>query len=580
MPLLLLGPLLRYVGETEATIWVETDEACEVQILDTTKRTFEVAGHHYALLYIKDLEPNSATPYTVRLNGEHVWPEADYRFPQPVIRTPHAGEPIKMVWGSCRVCVPHEPPFSLPKDEDPRGRGIDALYAYAIRMLEQSQEEWPHVALMLGDQVYADEASPKTREFMRTRRDVSEPPGEQIADFEEYCQLYQESWRDPVIRWFFSTVSTAMIWDDHDVHDDWNASQDWLDEIRKQPWWNDRIVGAIMAYWLYQHWGNLSPRELDEDEVFCKVCEAEGDAAPILREFAFKSDRDHDGVRWSYCRDIGQTRVIVMDSRGGRVLDPDDRKMVDDEEWQFIADHATEGDVNHLIFATTLPVFMSHGLHYAEAWNEATAQGAWGERWARRSEKIRQELDLEHWPAFHASFERVVDLVRHVGSGKAGRPPASIVFLSGDVHNAYLAQIGYPAKDGVKSPVWQGVCSPIRNPLDNKERRAVKLSASRPMARLMRVLARKAGVEDPKVGWKFEAGPAFDNQIATLAWEGPHATMTLEKAVEADPRKPKLEKSFETVIADGLPEGRGENGRQPPGVVAAHRVEPDSIAAE
>ena len=34
-PELTLGPLLRYVGETEATIWVETERACEVEILAT-----------------------------------------------------------------------------------------------------------------------------------------------------------------------------------------------------------------------------------------------------------------------------------------------------------------------------------------------------------------------------------------------------------------------------------------------------------------------------------------------------------------------------------------------------------------
>ena len=32
-PQLVLGPLLRYVGETAATIWVETDRACQVEIL-------------------------------------------------------------------------------------------------------------------------------------------------------------------------------------------------------------------------------------------------------------------------------------------------------------------------------------------------------------------------------------------------------------------------------------------------------------------------------------------------------------------------------------------------------------------
>src|SRR3954447_1148019 len=391
---LFLLPSLRYVGETEATIWVETDAACEVEVLGTTTNTFEVEGHHYCLVCIQGLEPGSTTPYDVKLDGDFAWPERDDPFPNPVIRTPKANTHMKMVWGSCRVCAPHEPPHCLKKDQDALGREIDALHAYALRMIEQPQEEWPHVALLLGDQVYADEVSPQTREFIRTRRNHNEPPGEEIADFEEYCHLYQEAWRDPVIRWLFSTVSTAMIWDDHDVHDDWNTSQEWVDEMRATPWWNDRIVGAIMSYWLYQHWGNLSPRELNDDEVWNAVCDADGDAGHVLREFAFKADRATDGVRWSYCRDLGKTRLIVMDSRGGRVLDPDDRKMVDDEEWDWIVDHATEGGFNHLILATTLPVFMHAGAHWLEAWNEATAGGAWGERLRGPGEWVRQTLDL------------------------------------------------------------------------------------------------------------------------------------------------------------------------------------------
>ena len=47
MPAILLGPLLRYVSETEATVWVETDAPCEVDVLGRTERTFHVEGHHY-----------------------------------------------------------------------------------------------------------------------------------------------------------------------------------------------------------------------------------------------------------------------------------------------------------------------------------------------------------------------------------------------------------------------------------------------------------------------------------------------------------------------------------------------------
>jgi len=44
--------MVRYVGHTEATVWVEVDEPCEVEILGRACRTFQVSGHHYALVPI------------------------------------------------------------------------------------------------------------------------------------------------------------------------------------------------------------------------------------------------------------------------------------------------------------------------------------------------------------------------------------------------------------------------------------------------------------------------------------------------------------------------------------------------
>ena len=49
-----------------------------------------------------------------------------------------------------------------------------------------------------------------------------------MADFEEYTRLYREAWADPVVRWVLSTVPVSMIFDDHDVRDDWNTSAAWV----------------------------------------------------------------------------------------------------------------------------------------------------------------------------------------------------------------------------------------------------------------------------------------------------------------------------------------------------------------
>jgi hypothetical protein len=546
VPQLVLGPLLRYVGETEATLWVETSEPCEVSVLSSRTPTFCVRGRHYAIAYVKGLEPGSRYEYTVQLDGETVWPDPGSAMPAPSIRTPKEGERHKLIFGSCRVGYPHEPPYNLTKDESPLGREVDALRAYALRMREVPESEWPHLLLMIGDQVYADEVSPHVKSFIQNRRDTREGAGEQVADFEEYVRLYHESWGEPVIRWLLSTVSTAMIFDDHDVHDDWNTSKAWLEEFRAKSWWKERIAGAFMSYWLYQHLGNLSPRDHDSDELLQRARRVP-DLGDHLHEFALRADREPTGGRWTYCRDVAQARVVVVDSRAGRVLEGT-RKMVDDEEWRYIEEHA-RGGFNHLFVASSLPFLLPRAVHDLEAWNEAICEGAWGRPMIEVGEKIRQGIDLEHWAAFGDSYGRIEGLLRAVATGERGDPPGTITMLSGDVHYAYLAEVGFPRGTGAKSPVYQATCSPFRNPLDSKERTAVRFSCGRIAEAMGRALARSSGARQPEIDWQLREGPVFDNQVATIEWEGPHAELILERAIPDGSVAPRLEETFRRTLA-------------------------------
>ncbi|MBA2615274.1 MAG: alkaline phosphatase family protein [Actinobacteria bacterium] len=547
MASLVLGPLLRHIGPTDATVWVETDAPCKVEVLGHGAKTFHVEGHHYGLVVVDGLEPGRTYEYGVSLDGAPAWPEEGSSFPPSVLRPTGDDHALRLLFGSCRLSLPHEPPYTLSPDEDERGRGLDALRAVALRMTREPNDEWPRAIFFIGDQVYADEVSPKTLEFIRARRDTSVPPGEEIADFEEYTRLYWESWQDPVIRWLLSTVSSSMLFDDHDVHDDWNISDDWVARMRQKPWWDERIVGAFMSYWLYQHLGNLSPAELAQEEILERVRAAD-DGGPLLREFAFVADREVKGRRWSFYRDFGRTRLVAIDCRAGRVLEEGKRLMIDDEEWEWLRETAT-GDFDHLLLAMGDPYLLAPGIHDVQAWNEAVCGGAWGAPAATLGEKIREALDLDHWASFPRAFRRLTELVTEVGQGKRGRPPASIVALSGDVHNAYLAQVGFRRGTGVQSNVYQAVCSPIRNPLDAKERRAQRF-ATTPLATVIgRVLRISAGVPPPEIRWRFVREPSFDNQIATLELDGRSALLRVERAVERGDSGPELELVFDYTLA-------------------------------
>ena len=298
--------------------------------------------------------------------------------------------------------------------------------------------------VFLGDQVYADDTSPAMKEFIESRRDPSEPPWDELKDYEEYAHLYRLAWSDPANRWLLSTLPSAMIFDDHDIRDDWNTSWTWRQQMEATDWWHERVVAGLGSYWVYQHLGNLGAQDRADDKLWRLVADHTGDdeldISVALDELADRADQEPTSYRWSFSRDFDdQARLVVVDSRAARVLEPDRRSMLDDEEMAWL-DERMRGDVDHLLVGTSLPLLMAPKLHHVEAFGEALAQGAWGRLGGRVGEVLRQNADLEHWAAFQGGFVQVAQMVVDVASGLRGRTPRSITFLSGDVHHSYVAE--------------------------------------------------------------------------------------------------------------------------------------------
>jgi hypothetical protein len=414
-----------------------------------------------------------------------------------------------MVFGSCRVSGPQDAAGN-------HEHGVDALLAYALR-LARGEHQRPDLVLFLGDQVYADETSKEMQAFIAARRDIHEPPGTELRDFEEYAYLYELAWRDPPIRWLLSTLPTAMIFDDHDIRDDWNTSITWQRHMRGLDWWNRRIVAGLASYWVYQHLGNLSPRARADDEVWQRIAGHQGAEEPDLTELldkvAYEADRRPESYRWSYVRDLHDVRLVVIDSRAARILAPDRRSMLDDETKAWLEQQMC-GGFRHLLVGTSLPFLLPVALHHLEAWDEAVAEGAWGPRAARFGERLRQRVDLEHWAAFEDGFHDMAATALAVASGERGRPPQTVTFLSGDVHHSYLAEVSHPRPGGTR--IVQAVCSPIRNRLPRAMRGPTRAMAWQVLGALMSRLSRSARVRRPELCWETTHGPWYANTLATL----------------------------------------------------------------
>jgi len=519
MSSLALGPLLRHVNGDSATIWVETTHAATVTVVAgdhrASARTFAAHDHHYALVELFGLTPGTHTPYTVLVDDEVVWPEPDSPYPPSVIPTLDH-KPLRMAFGSCRVSVPHD-------ESGTEAFGVDALRSYALHMATDDREKWPDLVLFLGDQVYADETSDEMREFIAARRSLDEPPGEELKDYEEYSHLYKIAWCEPANRWLLSTLPSAMIFDDHDIRDDWNTSWSWRREMEATSWWHDRIVGGLASYWVYQHLGNLSPDDRADDVLWQRIRDHEGpdelDITDAVDELADNADQKPDCYRWSFSRDFGtQARLIVVDSRAARLLKPEERSILDPAEMEWL-DGLMTGGFDHIIIGTSLPFLMAPGLHHAEAFSEGLSNGAWGKIGARVGERLRRTVDLEHWPAFQQGFLQVADMTLQVASGARGTAPHTVLFLSGDVHHSYVASAWPdPAVTDVtiQGRIMQAVCSPIRNPLPKPMVRVMRAGTRKSVGRLVRRLAKSAKVPVSPLGWAVDRGPWVDNNLAIL----------------------------------------------------------------
>jgi phosphodiesterase/alkaline phosphatase D-like protein len=542
LPRLVLGPVLRYVDERRATLWVQTDAPCAVEVLGAREQTWCVDGLHFALVTVEGLAPGTDHPYTVTLDGEQVWPEAGSRWPQSAIRPLAADRPADVVFGSCRITRPHEPPYVLRAEEHPAGQGIDALRAYALRCATDPTNK-PDMLLMLGDQIYADEPSPALKETLAARDRPAGAPADELADFCDYALAYEEAWSDPAIRWLLSTVPLTTVFDDHEIHAEWRISQGWLDEMNAEPWFDAHIRAGLVAYWVFQHIGNLAPEDLRAGELYDKVRAAD-DAGALLAVAMDTEGRQTGHSRWSFARDVGDARLVVIDSRAGRDVTPGARELIRDDEWAWVREQVTR-PARHLLLASSVPFLLAPGLHHAEAFDEALADGAWGGRvgaWA--GEKLRRVAVMDHWASFQRTFHRLADLLDDVSHGRCGPAPASIVMLSGDVHHCYLAEVGFQHGTGDHSPIWQAVCSAFRKELKPHEQRILALGHTALGERLARGAARAIGIPPLPLDWRVVDRPTYANQVGTLSLDGDRARLSVEAVVDGTWPAPELAVAF------------------------------------
>jgi len=239
-------------------------------------------------------------------------------------------------------------------------------------------------------------------------------------------------------------VQTMMIFDDHDVTDDWNLSAKWEKTAYEHPF-SRRIVGnALVAYMVFQAWGNrpdVFSTALDDLDALLAAPDAKGRLAPqpqdaLIRQLAVFND-------WDYVLRT-QPAIIVLDTRTRRWRNrrtPSHPSGLMD--WESLVELQQELlDESAAVIVSAAPMF---GVKLIEVVQRiATFAG------------FALTVDAENWMAHRGAANSMLNIFRH------SRTPGNYVVLSGDVH--YSSAYDVEVRDSDHPPhLWQITSSGFKN---------------------------------------------------------------------------------------------------------------------
>ncbi|WP_440878947.1 alkaline phosphatase D family protein [Vibrio natriegens] len=234
-------------------------------------------------------------------------------------------------------------------------------------------------------------------------------------------------------------LPTYMIFDDHDVTDDWNLTIGW-EQAAYTNLFAKRIIGnSLIAYWCCQGWGN-APEKFDDafmvhikDFLEQRTAEAQDDLIQYLYRFE----------NWHYTIPTSP-KVVVLDTRTRRWRS--ESKMNKPSglmDWEALIEfHQELVHEDKVIIVSAAPMF---GVKFIESLQRVFTM--FGKPLL---------VDAENWMAHPGSANTLVSIFTHT------KTPTNFVILSGDVHYSFAYDIKLRFRKSSPN-IYQITCSGIKN---------------------------------------------------------------------------------------------------------------------
>ena len=416
-----LGPFLGHTTDTETRIWLHMAD-----LKPGERRTLHLSIHperHTALAvrrvplvlseqecgvgvaHLEGLEPD--TLYAYRL----WWDEAGLA---PV----DLGglEPTD----TCFRTLPqggfdHQLDFLVMSCHNPETAALDGANGFAV--WEQmpaiiSHNKNVRFALLLGDQIYADEVE------RRVLREKS--PGKSV---ELYLRVYRKYWSDVRYRRVLCQLPAYLMWDDHDITDGWGSREDSFaggsSDVFK-PEWKLLFQSARSAFQHMQASRNPPPLSPGYQEGF-DTCFRVGRAGFVLPDL--RSHRNvRQGLVWTEAQQAAVARWVEAQREHLEVLffcssvvfshgDPGLEALVQGG-WPYVLQGVSWlGSIRYAGMRRTVSTFYRNIGDLRDDINDS-----WGSQPNRRA------------------ADRVLDFLFGLQNPPQGQKPLSVVILTGDIH--------------------------------------------------------------------------------------------------------------------------------------------------
>ncbi|MGH2353236.1 MAG: hypothetical protein ACRDI2_02020 [Chloroflexota bacterium] len=316
--------------------------------------------------------------------------------------------------------------------------------ALRARLLGVDEATLPHLD---GGTLPDDEEQPKeVQEQIEQVRAHVEALREAVREQHDAIQEFRAG--VPRVRRALANVASYMIFDDHEVTDDWNLTRRWVERVQASPVGRMILRNGLLAYGLFQGEGNEPARYADEASPNGRLLAragdlfpADADEPPVLAAAA-EIDQllglggDTPLVRWNYQVPGARHRVIVPDTRTRRIyageITPAALISPVEIDAQIPAGPLPAG-IEALVVIAAAPVL---GVPVIETLGQSLASrvGDFLHAIGRREHPGYQDPDMEAWAHDPIAFELLLERLA---------PYRRVIFLSGDVHYAAGAELSY-----------------------------------------------------------------------------------------------------------------------------------------